>query len=95
MFRRVTEGAERSLTIFVDGVQTSARSGDSVAAAMLAAGCRTTAVSGAVRGPFCFMGLCFDCLVTVDGVPSLRACMIAAREGMRIHTQRGKRTFGT
>jgi len=86
MFRRVTEGAERSLTIFVEGVQTSARPGDSVAAAMLAAGrldCRNTAVSGAVRGPFCLMGLCFDCLVTVDGVSSLRACMIAAREGMR------------
>jgi D-hydroxyproline dehydrogenase subunit gamma len=98
MFRRVTKGPERSLTIFIDGAQTLASPGDSVAAAMLAAGdiaCRTTALSGTARGPFCLMGVCFDCLVTIDGIASLQACMIPAREGMRIETRRGKRTFGT
>lgn len=97
MFRRVTEAAESFLTIFIDGVRIPARPGDSVAAAMLAAGhiaCRTTAVSGAVRGPFCLMGLCFDCLVTVDGIGSRQACMVQVREGMRIETRHDTRTFG-
>lgn len=98
MFRRLNKGPERLLTIFVDGAPTSARPGDSVAAAMLASGrigCRTTAVSGAVRGPFCLMGVCFECLVTIEGVASLQACMIPVREGMRIETKCGNRTFGT
>jgi D-hydroxyproline dehydrogenase subunit gamma len=98
MFRRLTEDSERSLTIFVDGAQTSARPGDSVAAAMLAGGyiaCRTDAVSGERRGPFCLMGVCFDCLVTIDGIGSRQACMIPVREGMRVETERSKRTIGT
>jgi predicted molibdopterin-dependent oxidoreductase YjgC len=35
------------------------------------------------------MGVCFDCLVTIDGVPNQRACMVAVAAGMRITTQRG------
>ncbi|HUH95173.1 MAG TPA: (2Fe-2S)-binding protein [Casimicrobiaceae bacterium] len=69
-----------------------ARAGDSVAAAMLAAGllaCRTTPVSGAERGPFCMMGVCFDCLVTIDGNPNRQACLVAVRAGMRIERQSG------
>ena len=73
MFKRLHEsGAAVSLTI--DGVAVTARAGDSVAAALLAAGrthCRTTPVSGAPRAPYCMMGVCFDCLVTIDGVGSL------------------------
>lgn len=85
------------MRIFVDGVQTPASPGDSVAAAMLAAGhfgCRTNAVPGGAWGPFCLTGQCFECLLTIDGRTNLRACMIPAREGMRIETQRGKRTSG-
>ena len=53
-----------------------ARAGDTVAAALLAAGvdhCRTTPVTGAPRAPYCLMGVCFDCLVTIDGVGSRQA----------------------
>lgn len=98
MFRRLTEAPGRALTIFIDGTATTARAGDSVAAAMLASGhpaCRTTAVSGAPRGPFCLMGVCFDCLVAIDGSSNRQGCMTAVRDGMRIETQRGKREFGT
>jgi len=86
------------LTIFVDGVAMPARDGDSVAAALLALGhaaCRTSAVSGAPRGPYCLMGVCFDCLVMIDGVANRQACMAVVRDGMRIETQRGKREYGT
>ena len=98
MFRRLTDAGGTSVTIFIDGAATPAHDGDSVAAAMLAAGhaaCRNTAVSGRPRGPFCLMGACFDCLVTIDGTASRQGCMVTVQDGMRIETQRGKRTFGT
>jgi len=98
MFQRLTRERELSLTIFIDGTATLARHGDTVAAAMLASGrvaCRTTAISGAPRGPYCLMGVCFDCLVTVDGSANRQGCMTPVRDGMRIETQRGKREYGT
>jgi predicted molibdopterin-dependent oxidoreductase YjgC len=97
MFRRLTESAERRLTVFVDGAATAARDGDSVAAVLLAAGhasCCTTAASGRRRGPYCLMGVCFDCLLVIDGVANRQACMTSVRDGMRIETQRGKRELG-
>ena len=97
MFRRLHDGAAPTVRITVDGRDVGAREGDSVAAAMLAAGfvgCRTTPITGAPRAPFCMMGACFDCLVTVDGVGSRQGCMVAVREGMAIVTQRGKRELG-
>ena len=57
--------------------------------------CRTTPVSGAPRGPFCMMGMCFDCLVVIDGVPNQQACMVTVSAGMRIEMQRGVPTAGT
>jgi predicted molibdopterin-dependent oxidoreductase YjgC len=96
MFRRLDEkGAALILT--VDGKEIRARNGDTVAAAMLAAGSgrfRTTPVSGAPRAPYCMMGVCFDCLVTIDGVGSRQACLVPVREGMAIETQQGKRKAG-
>jgi sarcosine oxidase subunit alpha len=93
-------GADRAtpgVTMFIDGKPFAARDTDSVAAAMLAAGveqCRTTPVSGAPRGPYCMMGVCFDCLVTIDGVGNRQACLVRVREGMRIEIQQGKRELG-
>jgi D-hydroxyproline dehydrogenase subunit gamma len=98
MFQRLTRERELSLTIFIDGTATPARQGDTVAAAMLGSGyvaCRTTAVSGAPRGPYCLMGVCFDCLVNIDGDANRQACMTTVRDGMRIETQRGKREYST
>ena len=89
----VTAGVERGerLTFTFDGEPIVAFRGESVAAALLAAGRRTlrlTAV-GAPRGVFCGMGVCFDCLVVIDGEPSRRACMTFVTEGMRVETQVG------
>ena len=96
MFRRLRDtGTVVSLT--VDGRVVEAREGETVAAAMLAAGidsCRTTPVGGVPRAPYCMMGVCFDCLVTVDGVGNRQGCMVRVREGMAIETQRGKRELG-
>ncbi len=101
MFRRLPEGDAETeaatVAITLDGATLDARAGDTVAAAMLAAGrvsCRTTPVSGAPRGPFCLMGTCFECLVTIDGVGNRQACQVTVRAGMRVETQRGKREVG-
>lgn len=82
------------LAVTIDGAAFTARAGDSVAATLIAAGvldCRTTPVTGAQRGPFCMMGVCFDCLVVIDGRPNQQGCMILVREGMRIERQQGAR----
>ena len=51
-------------------------------------------VTGAPRAPYCLMGVCFDCLVTIDGVGSRQGCLVAVREGMEVETQVGKREAG-
>ena len=39
------------------------------------------------------MGVCFECLMVIDGVPSRQACMVTVREGMRIERQTGVRVW--
>jgi predicted molibdopterin-dependent oxidoreductase YjgC len=96
MFKRLAE-AGTPVAITVDGKPISARAGDTVSAALIAAGidhCRTTPVSGAPRAPYCLMGVCFECLVTVDGVGSRQGCLVPVREDMAVETQTGKREAG-
>lgn len=94
MFHSLLEAAQKSLAVTIDGHAVACREGDSVAAALLTQGvtaCRTTAVSGAWRAPFCMMGVCYDCLVMIDGTPNLQACMTPVCAGMRIERQLGPR----
>ncbi|RPI40929.1 MAG: (2Fe-2S)-binding protein [Hyphomicrobiaceae bacterium] len=94
MFRRLPENTRVPVTIRVDGERVDARAGDTVAAALLAHGrnhCRTTPVSGSARAPYCMMGVCFDCLVTIDGIGNRQGCLVPVREGMAVKTQQGKR----
>jgi D-hydroxyproline dehydrogenase subunit gamma len=97
MFQRLPELGGEKVEVTIDGKTASARAGDTVAAALIAAGldhCRTTPVSGAPRAPYCMMGVCFDCLVTIDGIGNRQGCLIRVRPGMAIETQRGKREPG-
>ena len=94
MFQRLPDVAGETVTITVDGSSVRTLAGDTVAAALVAAGydhCRTTPVSGAPRAPYCMMGVCFDCLVTIDGVGNRQGCLVRVREGMKVELQRGKR----
>ncbi|MFM9846534.1 MAG: (2Fe-2S)-binding protein [Hyphomicrobiaceae bacterium] len=96
MFQRIGK-SEGSVVISVDGARVTARAGDTVAAALLAAGLtstRTTPVSGAPRAPYCMMGVCFECLVTIDDVGNRQGCLVPVSEGMRVETQKGKREAG-
>jgi predicted molibdopterin-dependent oxidoreductase YjgC len=97
MFKKLPEVAGSGaavLTVTIDGHGHAAREGDSVAATLFAAGlpsCRTTPVSGVPRGPYCMMGVCFDCLVVIDGRPNQHGCMVPVRDGMVIERQQGAR----
>ena len=82
------------VVIEVTGLPVQVRTGQSVALALLEAGFRTmrhTPVSGAPRSPLCLMGVCFECLVQVDGQSNVQACMVTVREGMQIRFQHGAR----
>lgn len=79
-------------TFDFDGRPIAFRPGQSVGAALIAAGIRSwrsTRIESRPRGIFCGIGVCFDCLVTVDGAPNERACRIIARSGMQVTTQEG------
>ena len=94
---RMTVERGRSLNMLVDGQSVAVYEGESIAAALFAAGVRITrwtARAGEPRGYFCGMGVCQDCLVTVDGSPNVRACMTPVRDGLRVETQRGLGDWG-
>jgi predicted molibdopterin-dependent oxidoreductase YjgC len=78
--------------ISFDGTLVPCRDGWTIGAALSAAGIRswrTTRQAGRARGLFCGIGICFDCLVTVNGQPSLRACLVPAQPGDDVRTQEG------
>jgi aerobic-type carbon monoxide dehydrogenase small subunit (CoxS/CutS family) len=75
-----------------DGEKIVAITGQSVAAALLTANQRTlrkTRFNNNERGVFCGIGVCFDCLVVIDGITNQRACLIEAKPGMKVQTQVG------
>ena len=78
----------RAVTIIVDGVRLPAYMGETIAGALLASGRRAWRHSphGQPRGLFCGIGLCFDCLVTVNGTPNVRACVTPVAAGMVVET---------
>lgn len=80
--------AER-VRIDVDGRPLEAEAGASVLAALWNAGILALrrSVHGDLRGPLCAMGTCFECRVTIDGMPHQRACSVAVHEGMQVRTR--------
>ncbi|GAA4220652.1 putative molibdopterin-dependent oxidoreductase YjgC [Streptosporangium album] len=81
---------EPEFEIRVDGIPVPVIPGQTIGAALHGAGIRswrTTRIGGRPRGLFCGIGVCFDCLVTVNGSPSLRACLTEARPGDRVSTR--------
>jgi predicted molibdopterin-dependent oxidoreductase YjgC len=77
------------VTIFVDNQPVEARLGETVASALLAQGLRIlrrTDRHDAPRGLFCGMGVCYDCLVTIDGIGHCRACLSPVCANMRVET---------
>lgn len=78
-----------SSTLEFDGMPVQFIPGQTIGAALSAAGIvswRTTRRDRAPRGLFCGIGVCFDCLVTVDGARTQRACLAPARAGQDVRS---------
>ncbi len=76
----------------LEGRRIPIREGDTIASALHRAGVRTFNRSLKLhrrRGLYCLTGDCPNCLVTVDGVPGVRACTTEARDGMRVERETG------
>lgn len=92
MFKRLDENQQQAVTIYVDGTAHTAIIGETVAAALLATGydhTRTTPVSESPRAPLCLMGVCYECLVVIDGQCNQRACQVLVEDGMQVERQAG------
>jgi predicted molibdopterin-dependent oxidoreductase YjgC len=96
-FKRVHDAPMRRISVTVDGSPFEAQAGDTVAAVLLVAGGGPTRVSNATgtpRAPYCMMGVCFECLVTIDGVGNRQGCLVPVVDGMRIERQTARREAG-
>lgn len=99
MFSRIDPGSappDGDNILLFEGAPIPFRSGDSVAAALLAAGIsplRTSPVDASPRAPHCMMGVCFDCLVVIDGKQNQQSCLTRARPGMVVGRQHGARVL--
>ncbi|MEX3010779.1 (2Fe-2S)-binding protein [Hoeflea sp. TYP-13] len=95
MFKRLSDHGAKTVRFTFDGQTVSAREGDTVAAALFAAGyasIRKTPVHLSERGPFCMMGACYDCLVEIDGI-TVQACMTPVRPGLVVNRAAPAHTF--
>ena len=94
MFRTRPDARPATVEVLVEGTPVLVPEGATAAAAVLLSGLpaiRETPVTGSPRLPLCLMGVCFDCLAEIDGVPNRQACMVTVAPGMRIARQHGAR----
>jgi sarcosine oxidase subunit alpha len=93
MFEARLKPPAAAVSFTIDGKPHEAPDGVTVAEALLLAGCgqtRLSPVGGQPRAPYCMMGVCFECLVTIDGVAGRQGCMVRLRDGMSVVRQTGK-----
>jgi len=76
----------RKIVFFVNGRSTTAHMGETIHAALIAAGYRQFRKSKThqPRGVFCGMGVCYECLVTVNNGSTQRACVTVVKEDMEV-----------
>jgi hypothetical protein len=99
MYRRIDEKLvpapkARTVTFTFDGEPMVGFEGETIAASLLNNGVtsnRSTPVSGAPRAPYCMMGVCFECLVVINGVGNRQGCLVPIEDGMIVESQKGRR----
>lgn len=80
------------ITFAFDGASYRAQEGQTIAAALMEQGIsswRRTRVDDQPRGILCGIGVCFDCLITLNGEPNVRACMTRVEQGDDLRSQEG------
>jgi len=86
----IRPAAPRAIRIAIDGEPAEGVAGQTIAGVVLGSGrlnWRRTSVAGSPRGLFCGIGVCFDCIVTVNGERDVRACQRRATDGDVVETQ--------
>jgi predicted molibdopterin-dependent oxidoreductase YjgC len=96
MFKQLSnsqiETSNETVEVTLNGQKIQVSQGITVAAMALTQGLRytrTTPVSNSKRMPFCMTGVCYDCLMVIDGKANQRACMTYVKKGMQIDIQQG------
>lgn len=82
---------KREVNFTFNGESFQGIEGQSIAAALMATGVRElrkTRFNEEPRLIFCGIGICFDCVVVVDGVANLRACLVEINDGAKIESQK-------
>ncbi len=94
MFKRA-RNIQSKVSILFDGQPIAAEEGETVAAALFAAGIlsfRQAPEDDSPRGPYCMIGNCFECLIEIEGLGGRQACQTRVRDGMVIARHRGLAT---
>ena len=91
--KRIFKGVKRGqpFEIEVDGEKIPAHEGETIGAALLAAGRRTLRFTNKLqqpRGLYCGIGLCQECRMIINGIPNTQACQTLAKPGCRVKTQK-------
>lgn len=92
MFKRISPLNENTVTVNIEGEDFRVPVGETVAATILVHNLgytRTSPISGAPRAPLCMMGVCFECLMEINGLANTQACQVEVAEGMKIRRQHG------
>lgn len=90
MFRSLSKNTIAAVKLTINGKNYSVPTGSSVWAAMALAGETTTRIAPVTKEPrsaYCGMGVCFECLVQIDGLPNRQACITEVCEGMNVELQ--------
>jgi len=93
MFEPVKEESSELITIHFEGTRFTVPAGITVAAAVMAYGrqdsIRISPADGEKRAPFCFIGVCHECLMEINSVPNQQACITEVQADMKIRRQNG------
>ena len=90
MFRSLPQSDDLLVKLQINGREVSVPEGSSVWSAMAVSGDTTTRLASVTeqkRSAYCAMGVCFECLVEIDGLPNCQACLTEVREGMAVKFQ--------
>jgi len=93
MFNQYRPENRKTVSIDFEGTRMSVPAGITVAAAVMGFTgenyIRRSPVTGEPRAPFCFMGVCHECLMEINGIPNQQACLIEVKDGMKLKRQSG------
>ena len=86
MFRELKEGSKKEVVFFFEGKKLSAFDGETLASALLRSGeiFFRESKNNNFRGPYCMIGICFECLVDIDQMQSLQSCQVIVKNNMQV-----------